>query len=60
MAQPKFEPTTSRSFSGYSNPQPPGQVLNLEGFYLKLNEVDLLKRESHDPSDFHFLRLVNH
>ena len=32
MAQPEFEPTTSRSFSGCSNPQPPGQVLNLEGF----------------------------
>ena len=41
MAQPEFEPTTSRSFSGCSNPQPPGQVLNLEGFYLELNEADL-------------------
>ena len=41
MAQPEFEPTTSRFFSGCSNPQPPGQVLNLEGFCLELNEADL-------------------
>ena len=48
MAQPEFEPTTSRFFSGCSNPQPPGQVLNLDWgcrlkmfFYLELNEADL-------------------
>ena len=41
MAQPEFEPTNSRSLSGRSNPQPPGQVLNLEGSYLELNEADV-------------------